>query len=311
MKYIIFILIFSPLLWADYLVVSSHPVGRVNNGTIKVDDIDVHLGSILPIEGNSKEREITLYMNSNSSYRRVSLKVSNLLPLSSSSDTLGLTIYFRTPMGGYRELSNDDVVTLRGSRDGNHAVGYLKIVTTPLKSSQTFGEYNLNATVRVALRDRWFRDRWSRDAKFQIDADVDIVAVAGLEATDGWYGSGEKFKEASVNFNNFSIGSSNEVESPLFIKSNSMKKFMITFNNTPPLLLDGTDSAHKIPMSYHYKKDSGEYFRIEAGEAFEAFEGKNSGEGSVGLLKFKTGTILDRMVAGEYSASISVNVTAQ
>ena len=298
MKYIILTLFFPLFLSAQYLVVSSNPTGGVADGEISVNNITKSFDSSFVIGSNSQTKEFPIYMNSDST-DTVRLKISNFTPLSNSKDgdSIAVTIHYKSTNGNYSQLHDGDIVTLSGDRDGNSIVGYIKVMTEKIANTQTFGNYQLSNSISVALE-----DTWSSNANLNINANVSLVAIAKL-STSSSQTIGEKFVSSSINFNSFSETS---IEQDFYIKSNSNKAFKITFNNTPDLLLNGTDNTNKIAMQYYYENTE-----IEAGKFFSAYMGKNSGQQPIGNIKFKVNDNIASKIAGEYSASISVTVSAQ
>jgi len=305
MKKILFI-IFFPLFFlsADYLVVSSNPIGNTSDGVITVDNIIKSFDNNFEIGSSSHTKEIPLYMDSNST-DTVKLKISNLSPLSNGSDTIGVELYYKNSGGNYNQLHDGDIITLQGTRDGNTIIGYIKIVTDNIGQTQTFGNYSFSDNISVALG-----DSWSNSANLEISAEVSLVAIAGLTPTDS-FTTGEKFVSSTVDFQDFSFEVINTMEKSLYIKSNSNKQFKITFDNTPDLLLDGTDNTHKIAMKYYYQEGTNSYNEINQGSSFVAITGKNSGANPIGNIKFETEAIKWNIIAGQYSASITVTVSAQ
>ena len=303
MKNIILTLFFPLFLSAEYLIVSSNPTGSVTDGVITVNNITQHFDQNFVIGSGSQTKEFPIYINSDSA-EAITLKISNLSPLSNGADTVDVSLYYKNSSGTYGQLHDGDTVTLQGARDGNSIVGYIKVVTSNISDTQTFGSYSLSNTISVALG-----SSWSSNANFQIEADVSLVAIAGLTPTNS-YTTGKKFVSSTVDFNDFSFGV-NTTERPLYIKSNSNNQFRITFTSTPDLLLDGTDDAYKIDMKYYYKEGTNSYSQINAGSSFNAITGKNSGTNSIGSIKFETEVITIDKIAGEYSTSIAVTVSAQ
>jgi len=303
MRLLIILLFFVQILLADSLVVSSTPIGSDEDNRSIMNPINSSFPPNLQI-GNIEILEIPIYVKSNV-LDEIKMKISNFSNLTKVTESIDTRLYYRSITNSYVQIfDNQEFVLLTQNqigRDGNTIIGYLKVEANIL-NNQTYGNYSFNDTIHVKLAN----STWVNN-NFHVNANVALVAIAGFNSTSS-YSSGQQFVSDHINFGNFNF-SSNNIEKNLYIKSNSSNNFRITFNNTPNLIHE-LDNNYQINMHYYYKQTGNTYFEIQAGTSFIAIVGKNEGLNPIGIMKFETESISGSKLAGDYSTSVLVTVSA-
>jgi hypothetical protein len=295
---------FLNILLADALTVSSTPIGSNNSNEIIMNSINSSFSPNLQIN-TTASLEIPIYLRSDV-LKEIKMKISNFSNLKKNTDNIETRLYYRTVNNAYVQIFNSQEFVLLPAnqlgRDGSTIIGYIKIELN-IPNIQAFGHYSLNSTIDAKISDGSFASN-----SFNITADIALVAVAGFNSTSS-YNIGEKFIDDHVNFGNLNF-TSNIIEKELYIKSNSNHNFRITFRSTPNLIHE-LDTHQIIHMNYYYKQLNNSYFKINAASSFIASTGQNNGISPVGSIKFETENITAEKLAGDYSTSILLTISAE
>ena len=296
MKNIIFTILFSLILSAEYLVVSSNPIGNIEGNVTRIDNFINSFNA----GGSSQTREFPIYMRSDST-DKIHLSISNFANLSNGNDNIGIKIYYKDASStNFNEIQNNSNILLQGARDGQNSTGSLRIEINGIDNQQTAGNYINNSSIRVSSGDM------QSSSSFKVNANAPLVAIARLGTSINSNSTGSGFISSTIDFNKFSFNNINSIEKPLYIRSNSDNKFKITFQTIPDLEREGAGDSCKIAMKYYFNSKE-----ITAGDSFVALTGKNNGSNPIGTMMFQTEKINASHIAGEYSASISVYISAQ
>lgn len=291
----IFTLLFPLVLSAEYLVVSSNPIGAIEGNVTRIDNFINNFSA-----GDSTQtKDFSLYMSSDST-EDIRLAISNFANLSNGNDNIGLKIYYKdASSANFNEIQNSSDILLQGARDGQSSIGSLRIEINGIANHQTAGNYSNNSSISVTS------GAMQTNASFQVNANAPLVAIAKLGTPINSSSTGNKFVSSTIDFNDFSFGA-NSTQRPLYIKSNSNNQFRVTFSSIPNLKREGAGSSREIAMKYYFNST-----QISTGDTFVAVTGKNDGSSPIGSMRFETESITASHIAGEYSASISVHVSAQ
>jgi hypothetical protein len=115
------------------------------------------------------------------------------------------------------------------------------------------------------------------------------------------------FVDSTVDYGDFKLNENNEKREDVFVKNNTNGEIKIKFNTSP--LVHTLDNNYQIDMSYYYKADGDSEQEIENDTYFTISSGKNGGD-KVGEMRFVTEPLTKALLAGEYSATLNVTVSA-
>ena len=304
-KLLIFMILIMSNLVADYLIVDDAPIGSVSNNIVVNNMRKEFSPNSLGLGVNSVVEQLPIYIKSDSS-QNISMVLSGLNKLKNSTDQeeIESSFFYRTVEG--HEVAIQEGVPFilsrtMNHREGNSIAGYIIIKAMNISSMQTVGLYWLDANIQVALD-----NRLSRLAQLSVSGSVPLVAVAGFNDNSEVL-SGQKFYDESVNYGKFKFGQENIIMKELFVKSNSLKSFKISFAASD--LIHKTYPEHRIKMNYFYAaKNQAE--QAITNNYFTAITGKNDGT-QVGQMIFKTEAIKNTQLAGEYQANINITITLE
>lgn len=294
-KVFFIVIVLSNMLFSAYLTVSPNsgiPIGA--DGTIQLDALSANFNN-LEVSSSNKFIEIPIYVRSDT-LEAVSLTINNIVPLNQNGETISFSLSFKgnniSTGVGFSLLNAGE-----GGRDGNTIIGKIKIVIPSVGTTQIEGNsYSVNMNMELSSTNH----ASIATEKFSIGATVPLVAMAGFSTTSSFKNS-QYFVGDTVNYNTFSFHQKNIIEKDLFVKSNSLEDFTISFNTSQ--LVSQVDTDYKINMAYYFKG-----VQFSNNQKFTALTGTNDGISSIGKIKFETQTIDGSLIAGTYRASVGVTI---
>jgi hypothetical protein len=296
-RFIIVFIFISNYIFASYLVVGdSANLPIANDGEIILNPISIDFSNV-EVSSNGRYIDIPIYVKSDTT-EAISMKMSNILALTQGSESIGITLSYRGS-----SINSDVLFTLmndgEGGRDGNTVVGNIRVTIPSVYSAQTYGTYNNK--IDMALSSNNYNSQALN--YLNISANVPLVAVAGFDIVSS-YTNGQRFLDATVNYGSFDLNRKNSIEKSLFIKSNSKQNFKLSFDTTK--LVSKINSNYKIPLNYYFNNTP-----FINNQYFTALSGENTGESTIGVIKFETETISSSLISGSYEAIINVTISLE
>ena len=299
-------------LWAECLQVNLDATTSTCSG-ININSLTKTFITTMNISDTSVAFEaIDIYIKSDST-KEIKMRLTNNNPLTHTSfgDTITTKFYYKKSGGAEVEITNDGTpfsLLADGEniadRDGSTLIGILIVKAKNLADDQTAGEYQLSQDMVVTLD-----TDDSGSSTLTNNANVNYLTIVGLADTSS-ITSGEKFVGAEVDFGTLTLGSSdNEILKNVYLNSNSKEDCIMTLD--PKNMEHESYSAQTIPMHYYYTQSGGTEHEITDTTAFTLHTGKGNGGTVVGEMKFKTGTLGSIQMAGNYSATLNVTISAR
>ena len=293
-KILILLTLFSNMIFSAHLRVSSSagiPIGT--DGNILLYPLSATFSN-LEVSSSNQFIEIPIYVKSDST-EAVFLTINNILPLTHNGETIPFSLSYRGN-GISSGVAFPLLTTGEGGRDGNTVVGTIRISIPSVGVTQIEGSYVSNMSMALSSSNYVS----SSSETFSIGATVPLVAIAGFNATSA-FTTGQKFVGDSINYGTFSFNQKNIIDKNLFVKSNSIQDFTISFDTSE--LISQVDPSYVINMKYYFKG-----IQFTNNQKFTALTGVNEGVSSIGNIRFETQTIDGSLIAGSYQATVNVTV---
>lgn len=293
-KILILLAILSNMLYSGYLSVSS-TAGIPNgaDGSIVLNTLSTSFSN-LEVSSTNQFIEIPIYVKSDTT-EAVSLTINNIAPLNQNGESIAFSLSYRGS-----SISSGVAFSLlnagEGGRDGNTVVGNIKILISSVGVTQVEGDYDVNMNMELSSSNHIS----SATANFSIGARVPLVAIAGFNTTSSFM-NGQHFEGESIAYGTFLFNQKNIIDKNLFVKSNSLQDFTISFDTSE--LTSELDPSYKINMKYYFKG-----IQFTNNQKFTALTGTNDGTSSLGTMRFETQTIDGSLISGTYSASVGVTI---
>lgn len=305
MKKILIFLIIVPLnLWASCLRIGFHNGVKCYGNSVSVDDLNINFSTTMQVSDNDLTVfNIPVYVYSNS-LDTVSLTLEENQPLINGTDTIN-TKFYHVVHNHEEEITLGKPFLLLGNkrpkRNGHARVAFIRIKVNALSDIQTAGMYVLKKNLKTTLK-----GVASPTSLLTAKGDVTQVTIVGFENVSS-YTNIQLFKDAIINYGTLKFSQENSQTKFVYVKNNTTGECQISFKTSP--LISKIDSNYQIKMSYFYKKDSESEQKIINDKPFTLIRGTSSGN-KVGEMRFVTEELKGAFIAGEYTATIQVTITA-
>jgi len=275
---------------------------------ITMNDIDIDFTTTMKVgQSNLEVVSIPIYVDTDSN-DKVSMIITDESDLQNSDgESIDFSMeYISKSSGSTQTISSGVAFTIldegESGRDGDTVVGNIRIIIDSLLDTQTMGTYSFSKKVKVKLGDI----EESLDADFDAKGEVEQVSVVGFSSMSSFQ-EGVFFVDSTVDYGDFKLNENNEKREDVFVKNNTNGEIKIKFNTSP--LVHTLDNNYQIDMSYYYKANGDSEQEIENDTYFTISSGKNGGD-KVGEMRFVTEPLTKALLAGEYSATLNVTVSA-
>jgi hypothetical protein len=313
MKNIFFIFVlFSLQVFGSYLIVDDESLASAStsDGTVQLNSFQ-QSSMALQINQASGELTIPIYVKTDST-DAIHMNLDSISPLkNSANETIDTTISFKPNSSDAITISaNNDFTIHSGSpNDGTSKVGDIIIKVANVPALATYGTYSLSSNAKVKIDSS---GSYSSPNTLNSTATVAKVAMVNIgDSSDvSDYKTGVDFKDSTIGFGNFQLNQTNSITKNVFVKSNTTGDIALSFDTTQKLKHIQHDS-YQIGMSYFYTKTGDSEQSVQNNTNFTIYSDKNDGTTKVGEMRFSTETLTGSLIAGGYSASIAVTVTAQ
>ncbi len=316
MKNIFFIFVLCSLqVFGSYLIVDDESLASAtaSDGTVQLNPISKNFTSDLQITQTNQTVEIPIYVKTDSS-DAIYMNLDSISPLKQGTDEIITTMIFRNSSNQETTINaNSDFTIHSGStNDGTSKVGDIIIKVANVPDLATYGTYNLNPDINAKVK---IGSSESYSSTNTLTSTASVAKVAMVNIGDSTsvsdYTTGVDFKDSTIGFGNFQLNQINTITKNVFVKSNTNGDIALSFDTTQKLK-STIDNSYQIGMSYGYKTTSqSDFSSISNNTPFTIYSDKNDGTSKIGEMRFSTEALTGSLIAGGYSASIAVTVTAQ